>query len=280
MITLIADSGTTKTNWVVVHSGGTIQQIITIGINPLFLSKEDICNTLFQGVRAAFEGEVNTIHFYAAGITGTETALYVQECFLSVFPYATSTVHSDMVAAARALCGDKPGIACILGTGSNSCFYDGENILPDKVPAGGFILGDEGGGSVLGRKLLSDFIKRQLPADIDSAFKKHFPQMDTQYIIQKVYREPLPARFMASFSPFLYNHRNNEYINNLLRSSFAEFFSRNISQYNYERHPVHIAGAIGYFYQDIIREEALKQGMTIGKVLKSPIEGLLKYHQS
>ena len=280
MIKLIADSGATKVDWRVVFPSGTIQQITTTGINPLFLKQEEICHTLSKELRSSFEGEVSNIHFYAAGVTGPEMSLYLQECFASVFPHATSTADSDMVAAARALCGNLPGIACILGTGSNSCFYDGNSILPDKVPAGGFILGDEGGGAVLGRKFLSDFIKRQLPVEIDGAFKKQYPQIDINYIIQKVYREPIPARFLATFSPFLLEHCHVPHINHLLRTSFAEFFSRNIAQYDYKNHPVNICGSVGFFYRDLIGEEAKKQGMTIGKVLKAPIDGLLEYHQS
>jgi len=278
MIKLIADSGATKVDWRVVHSSGAIEQVTTTGINPVFLSQEEICNMLHKELRPAFEGQVGEIYFYAAGITGAEMERHMQACFRVVFPEAVSTAYSDMVAAARALCGNQPGIACILGTGSNSCFYDGEKILPDKVPAGGFILGDEGGGAVLGRKLLSDFIKRQLPAEIDHAFKTQYPHIDIHFIIQKVYREPIPQRFLATFSPFLNEHRHNSHINQLLRTSFAEFFSRNIAQYDYKHHPVNIVGSIAHYYRDMIGEEAQKQGMTIGKILKAPIDGLLEYH--
>ena len=274
---LIADSGATQAGWRVVHPDGTVQSVTTTGIHPVFLSREEICDTLRQ-VRGAFEGEVSEIHFYAAGVTGAEMEKKMQACFLEIFPHAVITADSDMVAAARALCGNRPGIACILGTGSNSCFYDGANILPDKVPAGGFILGDEGSGAVLGRKLLSDFIKRQLPAEIAHAFQTQYPQMDIHYMIQKVYREPIPARFLASFSPFLSEHRDHPHINRLLRTSFAEFFSRNVAQYDYRRYPVNITGSIAHYYQDILREEAQKQGMTIGKILRAPVEGLVEYY--
>ncbi|MCL2726964.1 MAG: ATPase [Bacteroidales bacterium] len=279
MITIIADSGSTKVDWRVVYPDGTVKRLSTSGINPVFLNQKEICAILEQ-LRASFEGEVGRIHFYAAGVTGAQMEKHMQECFLQVFPQAVSSADSDMVAAARALCGNQPGIACILGTGSNSCFYDGAQIAPDKVPAGGFILGDEGGGAVLGRKLLSDFIKRQLPAEIDRAFKAQFPEVDMNLIIQKVYREPMPGRFLATFSPFLHENSHHSHINNLLHSSFAEFFGRNIAQYDYKQYRVNIVGSIAYFYQDIISEEAEKQGMTIGKILKTPIEGLLAYHQS
>jgi len=277
MIQLIADSGSTKVDWRVVYPDGTVEKINTSGINPVFLSQEEICNILNQ-LRTDFEGEVSHIYFYAAGVTGIPMEKYMQECFLQVFPQAVCASYSDIVAAARALCGNQPGIACILGTGSNSCFYDGKQILADKVPAGGFILGDEGGGAVLGRKFLSDFIKRQLPVEIDRAFKAKFPDVDMNLIIQKVYREPIPGRFLASFSPFLHEYSHNPHINKLLHSSFAEFFSRNIAQYDYRHYPVNIVGSIAYYYQDIIGEEAQKQGMTIGKILQTPIEGLLAYH--
>ena len=279
MIKLIADSGASKIDWCVVYPNGTTQQITTQGINPLFLKQEDICNILNWELRTAFEGEVGEIHFYAAGITGDEMANYMIECFHTIFPTAESSADSDMVAAARALCGHQPGIACILGTGSNSCFYDGTSILPDKVPAGGFILGDEGSGAVLGRKLLSDLIKRQLPPDIEESFNTQFPFVDVHFIIQKVYREPIPARFLATFAPFLHENRTHPHINKLLRTSFAEFFTLNVAQYDFGRYPVNIVGSIAYFFKEIIIEEANKQGMTIGKILKAPIEGLLDYYQ-
>ena len=278
MTTLIADSGATKADWRAVHPDGTIRKIITSGINPVFLSCEEICTLLVQELCPSLEGNVGAIHFYAAGITGEAMAQQMQACFTRIFPQAVSTAHSDMVAAMRALCGNRPGIACILGTGSNSCFYDGKNMAPDKVPAGGFILGDEGGGAVLGRKLLSDFIKRQLPDNLDRAFRVQYPHVNMDLIIQKVYREPIPSRFLATFAPFLNQHRHDPHIDRLLRSSFADFFSRNIAQYDYRHYPVNIVGSIGYFFKELIDEEAQKQGMTLGKVLQAPIEGLLEYH--
>ena len=274
---IIADSGATKADWRVVHPDGAVQSITTKGINPVFLDRNQICDIL-QELAGTFEGKVDEIHFYAAGVIGSDIERLMQTCFHDIFPDAVSASCSDMVAAARALCGFQPGIACIMGTGSNSCFYDGQQILPDKVPAGGFIIGDEGSGAVLGRKLLSDLIKRQLPPPIEKAFTARYPEIDIHYIIQKVYREPIPGRFLATFSPFLHEHRHDPHINRLLRSSFAEFFNRNIAYYDYRRYPVHIVGSIAHYYQDLITEEAQKQGMTIGKILKAPIDGLLVYH--
>ncbi|MDR2586182.1 MAG: ATPase [Prevotellaceae bacterium] len=277
MRTIIADSGATKADWRVVHPDGTIQTVVTEGINPVLLSQEQIC-TILQILYDSIEGKVDEIHFYAAGVTGPQMENMMIECFAKSFPQANAFAYSDMVAASRSLCGNHSGIACIMGTGSNSCFYDGTSMAPDKVPAGGFIIGDEGSGAVLGRKLLSDFIKRQLPKEIEQSFKTLFPDVNVDFIIQKVYREPKPSRFLASFSPFLNDNRNHPHINNLLRTSFAEFFSRNISQYDFTRYPVNIVGSIAFFYSDLITEEAQKQGMTIGTILQGPIEGLLKYH--
>ena len=275
---IIADSGATKADWRVVHPDGTVQCVTTKGINPVFLDREQICEIL-QELRNAFEGKVDEIYFYAAGVIGADIERHMQTCFSDIFPEAVSASHSDMVAAARALCGNQPGIACIMGTGSNSCFYDGQNVAPDKVPAGGFIIGDEGSGAVLGRKLLSDFIKRQLPPSVEKEFTVQFPEIDIHYIIKKVYREPIPGRFLATFSPFINEHRNDPHINRLLRTSFAEFFSRNIAYYDYKHHSVNMVGSIAHIYRDIITQEAHKQGITIGKILKAPIDGLLEYHQ-
>jgi Predicted N-acetylglucosamine kinase len=275
---IIADSGATKVDWRIIFPDQRTQQVTTVGINAVFLTKEEIVKILKEQLRSAFEGEPAEIYFYAAGITGPEMEAHMQACFKEVFPLAQSAAYSDIVAAVRALCGKQPGIAAIMGTGSNTCFYDGESIAPDKVPAGGFILGDEGGGAVLGRKLLADFMKRQLPKDVEADFKATYPEVDLMHIIQKVYRESIPSRFLASFSPFLNKHRNNPHINHLLRSSFAEFFSRNIAQYDYKHYEVNIVGSIAYYYKDLLVDEAQKQGMRIGKILQAPIDGLLDYH--
>ena len=206
-----------------------------------------------------------------------ELAKILSDAFDKVFPGNKSFVASDLLAAARALCGHSAGIACIMGTGANTCFYDGNEIV-NNVRAGGFILGDEASGGVLGKKLMADFIKGLLPKEIEEVFVERYG-LDYMAIVQKVYRESLPSRFLASFSPFLNEFKEHPYIHNLLRSSFDEFFKRNIVHYDYQNNDVNFVGSIAYYYRPIIEESAAAQGMKVGKIIKSPIDGLVEYHK-
>ena len=201
----------------------------------------------------------------------------MSESFKKVFPESETFAASDVLAAARALCGHNPGIACIMGTGSNSCFYDGENIAKN-VRAGGFILGDEASGGVLGKKLISDFIKGLLPAHIQAEFDKRY-DLDYMKVVEKVYKQPMPSRFLASFAPFINEFIADPYMENLVNTSFDEFFKRNISQYDYKNHTVNFVGSIAFYFKDKLVAAAERNGMKVGRVLKTPIEGLVEYHK-
>ena len=211
---LIADSGSTKVSWRAILDDGSVRAIETVGINPVFMEDAEIESILTEKLVPEIGTKVDAIFFYGAGMVGGEISAKLERCFGKVFPGSTCEAASDVLAAARALCGHKPGIACILGTGSNSCFYDGEGIA-ENVRAGGFILGDEASGAYLGKRLISDFIKGLLPAPVENAFKKRYG-LDYMTIVQKVYREPMPSRFLASFSPFIAEFRNHPHIANLL----------------------------------------------------------------
>ncbi|MEN6619221.1 MAG: ATPase [Rikenellaceae bacterium] len=274
---LIADSGSTKVDWRAIHSDGSVQEVTTAGINPYFQTEEQIIYELQQHLLPDISASVNEIHFYGAGVS-PDKVIVLQNCFRKVFPKTRASAYTDLLAAARALCGHKPGIAGILGTGANSCFYDGKEIV-DNVPACGFILGDEGSGAVLGKKFISDYLKRQLPPEISTLFTQKYG-LNYNSIVERVYRQPFPNRFLANFSVFLYENRTNPYIYKLLKSSFEEFFTRNILQYNYRKYPVNLVGSVAYHYSDIIKEVALQYGIKIGIVLKSPIDGLVEYHKS
>lgn len=275
---LIADSGSTKVDWRAIHSDGSVQEITTAGINPFFQSEEQIIYELQQHLLPDISAAVKEIHFYGAGVASPEKIQVLQNCFRVVFPKARSSAYSDLLAAARALCGNKPGIAGILGTGANSCFYDGANIA-DNVPACGYILGDEGSGAVLGRKFISDYLKRQLPADLRESFDQKYG-LSYSTVIERVYRQPFPNRYLATFSVFLNENKDNPHINKLLTSSFEEFFTRNIMQYDYKKYKVNLVGSIAFHYEDIITRVAENLGIKIGLVLKSPIIGLVDYHKS
>lgn len=275
---LIADSGSTKVDWRAIHSDGSVQEITTVGINPFFQTEEQIIYELQQHLLPDISAAVTEIHFYGAGVASPDKIKVLQNCFRTVFPKARSSAYSDLLAAARALCGNKPGIAGILGTGANSCYYDGSDIV-DNVPACGYILGDEGSGAVLGRKFISDYLKRQLPADLRESFDQKYG-LTYGSVIERVYRQPFPNRYLATFSVFLNENRNNPHVKNLLKSSFEEFFTRNIMQYDYKKYKVNLVGSVAFHYEEIIAEVAKSLGIKLGIVLKSPIIGLVDYHKS
>jgi len=275
---LIADSGSTKVDWRALHSDGSVQEVTTAGINPFFQTEEQIIYELQQHLLPDVSASVNEIHFYGAGVSSPEKILVLQNCFRKVFPKARAFAYTDLLAAARALCGHKPGIAAILGTGANSCFYDGKDIV-DNVPACGFILGDEGSGAVLGKKFISDYLKRQLPAEISTLFTQKYG-LNYNSIIERVYRQPFPNRFLATFSVFLNENRTDPYINRLLKTNFEEFFTRNIIQYDYKKYSVNLVGSVAFHYSEIIKEVAAQNKIKIGTILKSPIDGLVGYHKS
>ncbi|MBR3449897.1 MAG: ATPase [Bacteroidales bacterium] len=275
---LIADSGSTKVSWRAILDDGSVRAIETVGINPVFMEDAEIESILTEKLVPEIGTKVDAIFFYGAGMVGGEISAKLERCFGKVFPGSTCEAASDVLAAARALCGHKPGIACILGTGSNSCFYDGEGIA-ENVRAGGFILGDEASGAYLGKRLISDFIKGLLPAPVENAFKKRYG-LDYMTIVQKVYREPMPSRFLASFSPFIAEFRNHPHIANLLKSSFEEFLRRNIIHYDYKKYPVNFVGSIAYYYKDILEKAVNASGMRMGTVLQGPIDGLVAYHKN
>lgn len=272
---LIADSGSTKTDWCV-DNGAVIH---TMGINPFHQSAESIrqilCNELLPQLPEKIL--LDEIHFYGAGCT-PEKSVIVKEALEVLFPQASIHVKSDLLGAAHALCGKTKGIACILGTGSNSCYYDGEQIVQNVSPLG-YILGDEGSGAVLGKRLVGDCLKNQLPQDICNAFLETFG-LTPSTIIEKVYRQPQANRFLASLTPFLSAHREVPQIHKLLVSSFTDFFHRNVMQYPYQDTPVHFVGSIAWHFKEEVKEAAQLLGIHTGKFIQSPIGELLKYHQN
>ena len=274
---LIADSGSTKVDWRAIKDDGSIVEISTEGINPVFITPEEIVKILSQKLLPVIGPGVKNVYFYGAGVVSPQLIATLSESFKKVFPESETFAASDVLAAARALCGHNPGIACIMGTGSNSCFYDGENIAKN-VRAGGFILGDEASGGVLGKKLISDFIKGLLPAHIQTEFDKRY-DLDYMKVVEKVYKQPMPSRFLASFAPFINEFIADPYMENLVNTSFDEFFKRNISQYDYKNHTVNFVGSIAYYFKDKLVAAAERNGMKVGRVLKTPIEGLVEYHK-
>ena len=274
---LIADSGATKTDWCIGQKQTDASIIQTQGINPFHQSKEHIEKVLTEELlpQISKTGPITHIHFYGAGCT-PEKSVIVKEELAKLFPDATIDVQSDLLGAARSLCGRKEGIACILGTGSNSCFYDGEKITANVSPLG-YILGDEGSGAHLGKRLVADCLKRQLPENVCTMFLNR-EGVSPADIIDKVYRQPQANRFLASLTPFLSAHRDIPEIQTLLLSCFTEFFRRNVMQYAYEEVEVNFTGSIAWYFQEEVKKAAGALNIRTGQFIKNPILGMINYH--
>ncbi len=279
MMTIIADSGSTKTDWIMMSQldGGTSSILTTSGINPYFQTEEEITRVLTEEFLPELCEVVTTtaVHFYGAGCAFDKVDL-MRRILQHHLPNATVEVGSDMLGAARGLCGHQPGIACILGTGSNSCHFDGEEIVSNVSPLG-FILGDEGSGGSMGKLLVGDLLKNQLAPGLKEKFLQQY-RLTPADIIERVYRKPFPNRFLASLSPFLAENLHEPDIHRLVLSSFESFIRRNVMQYDYRNTPVHFTGSIAYYYKEVLKEAAARTGIRLGTIARSPIEGLARYH--
>lgn len=278
---LIADCGSTKIDWCVLADKKVEKQVFTLGMNAVMLTEEEMRGRISNELMPELGGlsaKIDSVYFYGAGCISAEVCGNVASAIKANIPSATKVeVYSDLLAAARARCGREPGIACIMGTGSNSCLYDGRGIAHNVSPLG-YVLGDEGSGAVLGKLFLSDVLKNQLPADVAAKFLEEY-NLDLLTIIRRVYREPLGNRFMASVTPFISKHIDVPQIHDMVLSSFKAFFRRNIMQYEgYSEHKVNFIGSIAVYFRPVLEEAAKECGCTIGRILKSPMEGLLAFH--
>ena len=296
---LIADSGSTKVHWCLVTASGQYSDVFTDGINPMFQTcdamKNSICNQLLPKIAPLlWAGTLTHIFFYGAGCT-PEKKVFVQRALEGVFKKATVQVESDMVGAARGLLGHNAGVACILGTGSGSCLYNGENI-EWCVPSLGYILGDEGSAAVLGKRLVGDLLKNQLDrvqtasltdrftdrvqTELPNLKELFFKEYNTSMadIFENVYRQPFPNRFLAKLSKFCADHIDDPRIHDLVYDHFIQFIRRNLVQYKTDQ-PVGFVGSIAYYYKPILEEAMRAEGLPLGTVLQDPIEGLKEYHK-
>ena len=278
---LIADCGSTKIDWCLIENGKVAKQVFTSGINALLMSEEQIRQTIADELVPEIKGyEIGSVYYYGAGCLFDDICANVRRAIAANIPSAkTIEVDTDLLAAARALCGKNPGIACIMGTGSNSCYYDGVRIV-DNVSPLGYILGDEGSGAVLGKLLVGDVLKNQLPAALCEKFLKKY-DLDRQKIIEGVYKKPAANRFLASLSPFLLENIEEPAVHRLVLNAFKAFFVRNIENYEgYKTMPVSFVGSVAFYYRDVLGEAANSLGIKIGTVIKSPMEGLIKFHSN
>ncbi|MFV0545512.1 MAG: ATPase [Bacteroides sp.] len=277
---LIADSGSTKTDWCIVEHGQLLRRVNTGGTNPFFQSEEEIKHEIETSLLPHLPSKrFEAVHFYGAGCAFPDKIESVRRAIAAHLEVEQEIeVSTDMLAAARGLCAHSPGIACIMGTGSNSCYYDGKEIVQNVSPLG-FILGDEGSGAVLGKLFIGSLLKNQMPAGLKETFLEKY-DLTPADIIDRVYRKPFPNRFLASLSPFLVEHLHIQEIHDMVYQSFIDFFKRNVMQYDYSTFDVHFVGSVAYYYQDILKEAAREIGIRIGQIEKSPMPGLIHYHET
>ncbi|MCB0400657.1 MAG: ATPase [Flavobacteriales bacterium] len=275
---LIADSGSTKTDWRLVSDSGERRSYETIGFNPYFIDSASVLNELASSRLAEIRKEVTHVFFYGAGCSSEEKCKVIFNPLNTFFSNARVEVEHDMLAAARATCGKEKGMVAILGTGSNSCLYNGNTIV-ENVAALGYVLGDNGSGADIGKTFIQAYLGGELPGVVSEDFREQY-NLSLTDILDAVYKQPLPNRFLAGFSLFVHQHLNNPTIKKMVEERFSLFFEKNICKYSdYRNYPLHLVGSIAANYQEVFEKVAAKYQVKIGGIVRKPIESLVDFHQ-
>lgn len=279
MAILIADSGSTKTQWCLLDKKET-KKIRTQGLSPYFLTHSEMAEILKKELAPKIKGKkIDKVFFYGTGCSQPVNKKIVQSALKDVLGKIKIEVEHDLIAAARAACGQEKGVVCILGTGSNSCYFNGK-IISKNNPGLGYILGDEGSGAYLGKKIIQHFLYRTFDEDLMDRFSAKFGDIQQAEILDAVYRRPFPNRYLASFTTFLSENRGHYMTENILEDSFSDFFFHHLFKYRETwTHPVHFVGSIAYVFRDKIREMCEAQEIRAGVIIKEPMDGLIRYHQ-
>lgn len=273
---LIAESGSTRTEWALIEDNHLIQRVFTEGLNPFFQTRREISRSVRLGLpESFFRKKLEQVYFYGAGCTSNEKKNILGASLVAQFKTPIQ-VESDLLAAARGLFKDEAGIACILGTGSNSCFYDGK-IIVKNVKAAGYILGDEGSGAVLGKIFLSDALKGLAPKDITNDFYEKF-RINANDVMESVYNRPFPNRFLATISYFLADYLDNDYVYSLLTENLRNFFTRSVCQYDYKNYPIRFVGSVAHTYSEILCDIAHEFNVELEVIEETPMSGLIEFH--
>jgi N-acetylglucosamine kinase-like BadF-type ATPase len=276
---IIADGGSTKTNWCLVTEEGKKVYFNTEGYNPYFSSTEYIIQSLNESLPTDLEkNQITEVNYYGAGCSTPEMRKIVEEAMKVVFVGAKVNIGHDLLAAARALLGNTEGFAAILGTGTNTCIYDGKEVV-HNIDSGAYILGDEGSGCYIGKKLLTDYLRGYMPEPVRNLFWETY-KLTPDDINEQVYTQPRANRFCASFSKFVYdNNVHIEYSRNLVRTSFEDFFRNLVTHYpDYQKYTFNCIGSVGYNFRNVLEEVVTENGMVVGNIIRSPIDNLVKYH--
>jgi N-acetylglucosamine kinase-like BadF-type ATPase len=276
---LIADGGSTQCSWCLL-GGPTPVQFSTEGYNPYFWDTPAIAASLARGVPGPVrEAAIGAIHYYGSGVLSPAKAEIVAGALRQVFPQVPQVaVAEDLLAAARALLGRQAGFAAILGTGTNSCLYDGQRIT-QVVESLGYSLGDEGSGTSIGRLLLRDYLRGRFPAGLAQEFKATYQLGEVSEVLDRLYNQPLPNRFLAGFARFAGAHYAEPYCQEVVARAFGAFFEQIVTQYSdYQRYPFNCVGSVGYHFREALAVAATRHGMVVGQILETPIAALARYH--
>ena len=275
---IVADSGSTCTDWVFIEGENIKSTFQTKGLNPYFTKSEEITNELkLKFPRNISISDVDKIYFYGAGCSTEKLKSIINNGLKQFFTDSEIIIEHDLLAAARALFQNESGIAVILGTGANTCYYNGKSIVKN-VTSLGYILGDEGGGDYLGKLFISSYLNGELPNEISEKFYNEY-NLRTEQILHAVYKEPYPNKFLASFSKFILKYSNNEYVSEIINKSFSDLFIKHICKYdNYDKLKIRATGSVSYFFQDQFKKTALKFNANIDLIEKEPINRLVQFH--
>lgn len=279
-VKLIADSGATKAEWCLIK-GNRKKTIFTQGISPYFFNTEQIAEILSKELVPSLKGvTVEEVHYYGTGCINPNNVKIVKKAIAQVFKaLKRNEVTHDVMAAARALYGDKKGVACILGTGSSSCYYNGKKIANNK-PGLGYVLGDEGSGAYLGKKVLQYYLYQTFDEELAGRFKMKYNNPDASVILENVYKKPLANRYLASFTPFLSENRGHYMVENIIEDALNDFFFHHICKFRESwTMPVSFVGGIAFHFKDVIKELCDSYEFILGRILKNPMEGLAEYHK-
>ena len=275
---IIADSGATKCQWTLIL-GKEKKSITTIGISPYFLSEEQMVDTIVTGFQKKVDPQIiDAIYFYGTGLSNSKNVAAIKKALKKVFKNATLDIQTDLVAVARATCQTKKGVACILGTGSNTGYYNGK-VIAKNSPGLGYVLGDEGSGAYLGKKVLQYYLYKTFDEELMLSFESKY-KLSKDRILDAVYKQPLPNRYMASFSTFLSEHRGHYMIENIIEDGLNDFFFTHLNKLNESwLYPIYFSGSIAYVFKDVIKQLATGYELEVGKIIKSPMDGLIEYHK-
>ena len=276
-IQLIADSGATKTTWCLLQNNKK-KILSTQGLSPYFLKTDQIQQIVGTEVKSKLKGIApDEIFFYGTGCINPGNEKLVKKALSNLFPQSAIQVTHDLMGAAKALCGDQKGVACILGTGSNSCYYNGKKIVKNS-PGLGFVLGDEGSGAYMGKKVVQYYLYNTFDPDLMDRFNAQF-KTNSAEILEAVYKKPLPNRYLASFVQFLVENRGHYMVENIIEDSFNDFFFHHVYKYKESwTMPINFVGSVAFGFKDVLNEMCNSYELQLGKVLKNPMDGLIKYH--